>query len=87
MTSMDKKNNLKVPLLRNLFAFNLKRMRELRGLSQEALADLAGLHRTYVGSIERGERNISIDNIEKLCLALDVSPEILLSKVENKDDF
>jgi len=45
-------------------------MRKKLGISQEALADLAGLHRTYVGSIERGERNVSIDNIERLARAL-----------------
>ncbi len=55
---------------RRIFAKNLKRIRLEKGLSQEALADLAGLHRTYIGSVERGERNISIDNIERLAKAL-----------------
>lgn len=55
-------------------------MREQLGLSQEALADAAGLHRTYVGSVERGERNISIDNIDRLAIALNVSPASLLEK-------
>jgi len=61
-----------------LFAANLRREREARDLSQEALADLAGLHRTYVGSVERGERNISIDNIERLGRALGVDAADLL---------
>jgi transcriptional regulator with XRE-family HTH domain len=52
-----------------------KRIRELRtqkGYSQEELADLARLHFTYVGSVERGERNISIVNLEKIARALEV---------------
>ena len=60
-------------------------MREERHLSQEALADLAGLHRTYVGSVERGERNVSIDNIDRLAEALSVSPAELLR--ERDDDL
>lgn len=65
---------------RILFATNLRREREARGLSQEALADLSGLHRTYVGSVERGERNISIDNIERFSIALELDPASLLRK-------
>ncbi len=55
---------------RQIFAKNLRKIRLEKGLSQEALADLADLHRTYIGSVERGERNISIDNIERLAKAL-----------------
>lgn len=63
---------------RQRFAANLKEQRLAKGLSQEDLADLCGLHRTYVGSVERGERNISIDNMERLAQALDVPLEKLI---------
>ncbi|PLR26499.1 transcriptional regulator [Caulobacter zeae] len=53
-------------------------MRRLKGWSQEELAGQAQLHRTYVGSIERAERNLSIDNIERLAVALTVEPWSLL---------
>jgi transcriptional regulator with XRE-family HTH domain len=65
--------------LRLLFAANLRGLRTRRGFSQEKLAELAGLHRTYVGSVERGERNISIDNIARLADALAISAAELLS--------
>jgi len=55
---------------RATFAHNLKAVRRARNLSQEDLANKAGLHRTFVGSVERAERNISIDNMERLASAL-----------------
>jgi transcriptional regulator with XRE-family HTH domain len=61
------------------------RIRELRtaqSLSQEELADRAGLHRTYIGGVERGERNVSLDNILAIAKALNVSGSDLLRGVE-----
>ena len=58
----------------------MRRERTKRGLTQEALADACGLHRTYIGSVERGERNISIDNIHRIANALAVSPVDLLQR-------
>ncbi len=49
----------------------IKYLRKAKWLSQEKLAERAGLHRTYVGAIERGERNITIENLEKIAEALD----------------
>ena len=65
---------------RNALALNIRRLRSERGISQEELADLAGLHRTYIGSIERSERNVSIDNIEKLSKALETTVSDLLKE-------
>ena len=61
-----------------MLAHNVRRLRKQLGVSQEELAHRARVHRTYMGSIERSEQNISIDNIEKLAKALDVEPHQLL---------
>ena len=61
----------------HIFAMNVRKYRMDKGLSQEALADLAGLHRTYISAVERERRNISIDNIENIAAALDVEPFLL----------
>lgn len=62
---------------RKQFAARLRALRKKSGLSQEELGFKANLHRTYIGSIERAEQNISVDNIHKLAKALKVSPEEL----------
>ncbi len=64
---------------RNILARNMRQLRGELEISQEELAATCGLHRTYIGSVERCERNISIDNIEKIAEALGVSVVQLLS--------
>ena len=59
------------------FGEKIRKIRIERGLSQEKLAFLSGLHRTYVGAIERGERNVSFKNIEKIAKTLKVDLEEL----------
>ncbi|MEO8839509.1 MAG: helix-turn-helix transcriptional regulator [Herbaspirillum sp.] len=71
------KSTLK-PLLRTNFAENVRSFRTALRVSQEGLAELAGFHRTYVSQVERGVANITLDNIEKLALALNVKPAALL---------
>lgn len=62
---------------RKQFAKRLKFLRKKAGLSQEELGFKSGLHRTYIGSIERAEQNVSVDNIHKLAKALRISPDEL----------
>jgi transcriptional regulator with XRE-family HTH domain len=64
---------------RSRLARNLRAIRAIQGMSQEELGDLAELHRTYVGSIERQERNVSLDNVERLAAALKVDIVDLLA--------
>lgn len=68
---------------KRILAGNLRRLRQATGLSQEELADRAGLHRTYISSIERGQRNVSLENIFRLADALDVEAAELLTPVED----
>jgi transcriptional regulator with XRE-family HTH domain len=57
----------------------LRKLRDERGYSQEELAERAGLHRNYVGGVERGERNVALENIIKLAQALSVPPRELFA--------
>jgi transcriptional regulator with XRE-family HTH domain len=66
--------------LRAVLAGNIKSLRKERGYSQEGLAELCGLHRTYIGSIERQERNVTLTTLEVLSSALGVSVPDLLTK-------
>lgn len=67
-----------------LFAANMRRIRLDKKLTQEGVAEAAGLHPNYISSVERGERNISICNIERIAYALGVPMPILLSEPEKK---
>ena len=72
--------------LTRILAANVRGFRHDKKLSQEELADLCGLHRTYVGSVERGERNATLSTLETLAAALDVSVIDLLSKRDLNDE-
>lgn len=58
---------------RNKLGKNIRNLRREEGWSQEGLADKVGLHRTYIGAIERGEQNVTIDTLAKIAKALNVS--------------
>ncbi|NLP18940.1 MAG: helix-turn-helix transcriptional regulator [Firmicutes bacterium] len=64
--------------IRIIFGNHLRRLRRSQNISQEELAFRSGLHRTYISSVERGERNISLINIARLAKALDIKPHRLL---------
>jgi transcriptional regulator with XRE-family HTH domain len=53
---------------------NLRAYRQARGLSQEAFAEFVGVHRTYMGGLERGERNLTLRSVEKIASHLEISP-------------
>ena len=61
------------------FGKKVREERERLGLSQEGLASRAGVHRTYIGMIERAEKNITLENIEKIAKALGISLEKLMN--------
>ncbi len=76
-------NNVR-PDIKHQFGNAVRRRRLELGLSQEDLADRADIHRTYIGDVERGERNISLENIEKLARALKVPvADLFSSYVDN----
>ena len=69
-----------------ILADNIRAYRKSKHISQEALADMCDLHRTYIGSVERGERNVTLSTLETIAAALGVSVPELLTKRALKDD-
>lgn len=68
-----------------VFAANVRRRRSELGLSQEALAERAGVHRTYIGMLERSEKNVTIFNIWRLASALEVDASDLLTEQRQRE--
>ncbi|MBV9881356.1 MAG: helix-turn-helix transcriptional regulator [Gemmatirosa sp.] len=66
------------------FGRAIQRLRKSRGYSQESFADAVGVHRTYMGAVERGEKNISLANIERIAVALDLSVSQLFREAERE---
>jgi len=69
--------------LQRILGQNLRAYRQARGLSQEAFADMIGFHRTYVGGLERGERNLTLKNVEKIAAKIDQEPLALLMPIDS----
>lgn len=71
-----------------ILADNIRKFRHIKGMSQEELAEMCNLHRTYIGSVERGERNVTLSTLEVIAKALGISVPKLLTKggVENTDE-
>jgi len=67
------------PIVLIEFGNRVRQLRKAKNISQEELAEKAGLHRTYIGMIERAEKNITLLNIEKLALALNVAVKDLFN--------
>jgi transcriptional regulator with XRE-family HTH domain len=66
--------------LTRILASNIRRLREKQGWSQEDCAERCGLHRTYIGAVERGERNITIATLERIAAAFEITPIDLLKE-------
>lgn len=71
--------------LRRILAENVRAYRRQKDLSQEELAEICGLHRTYVGSVECAERNVTLSTLEAFAAALGVSVPNLLMRRESRD--
>jgi transcriptional regulator with XRE-family HTH domain len=73
-----------MPALRLQFGRAVRRLRSAKGFSQEAFADAVGVHRTYMGAVERGETNISLDNVVRIAAGLGIKVSSLFSEAEHE---
>lgn len=85
---MDKKKFRKPSVkITQTLSENVRNFRKEKNISQESLADICDLHRTYIGAVERGERNVTLSTLEIIAKSLGVSvPELLTKKVPKYDD-
>lgn len=70
----------------DIFSSNVRFYRTKLKLSQETLAERANLHRTYISDIERGQRNVSLENIYNIAIALEIEPYMLLKKTDKRNE-
>ncbi len=78
---------MKNTVLAQLFGIVVRRMRSEAGLSQEEFAVRCHLHRTYIGSIERGEKNVTLETANKIANALEVNLSVLVLQMEQQSKF
>lgn len=71
------KENVDPKILNELVGLKIREIRNSMNLSQEDFAEKVGLHRTYIGQVERAEKNITLKNIHKICYALKIDPKEL----------
>lgn len=83
-TFAKKKEEMETDICKR-FGMAIKTLREQKGISQEKLGEIADLHRTYIGMIERAERNITLKNIDKIAKALDVEISTIFEYIEQKE--
>ncbi len=69
------------------YGHTVRALRQRKDISQEQLADLSGLHRTYISDVELGKRNVSLENIEKIATALDMSVSEIFIEVEKNESI
>ena len=88
MSKNTTKDKLRKPSQRitRILSNNIRAFRKIRGLSQEALAERCNLHRTYIGAVERAERNVSLSTLELIAGTLGVSVPELLTEESIKND-
>lgn len=73
--------------IQEAFGQAIRKLRMEQGISQEKFADLCNLHRTYISDIERGVRNISLENIDKMAIALNIRISDIFKEVENDESI
>jgi transcriptional regulator with XRE-family HTH domain len=73
--------------LQRVVGRNLRAYRQAQGLSQEAFAEVVGVHRTYMGGLERGERNLTLKSVERIAARIDINPLALMQIPQTVDAF